>query len=45
MMTKEELTEAAYDLTGVSSDDPDCMQLERLITVTQHVFDLRLNDE
>jgi hypothetical protein len=45
MATKEELTEAACDLTGGSLTNPECMQPERLITVTSMCFDLRPNDE
>lgn len=43
-MTKEELVEAAYEMTGGNLRDLSLDQIRRLMTVTQHVTDLCLNE-
>ncbi len=43
-MSKEELIEAAYTMTGGNIKDLSLDQLHRLITVTQFVTDLCLNE-
>ena len=43
-MSKSELIEAAYELTGGNLKDLSLDQIERLITITQHVTDLCLNE-
>ncbi|HWN50266.1 MAG TPA: hypothetical protein VNO18_10635 [Xanthobacteraceae bacterium] len=43
-MTKEELIEAAYEMTGGSVKDLSVDQIQRLMTVTQYVTDLCLNE-
>jgi len=43
-MTKAELINAAYEMTGGSASDLSLDQLERLMTVTQFVTDLCLNE-
>jgi hypothetical protein len=44
MMSREQLVEAAYDLTGGDVADRSLDQLYRLMTVTQFVTDLCLNE-
>lgn len=44
MMSKEELINAAYDMTGGNLSDLSVDQIHRLMTVTQHVTDLCLNE-
>lgn len=43
-MSQQELTEAAYEMTGGNLKDLSREQLQRLITITQHVTDLCLNE-
>ena len=43
-MTKNELIEAAYEHTGGNIKDLSVEQLQRLMTVTQYVTDLCLNE-
>jgi hypothetical protein len=43
-LTKEELIEAAYRITGGNVKDLSLAQLYRLMTVTQHVTNLCLNE-
>lgn len=43
-ISREELTEAAYEMTGGSLATLSKEQLWRLMTVTQHVTDLCLNE-
>lgn len=43
-MTKEELIEAAYAMTGGNVKELSTAQLQRLMTVTQFVTDLCLNE-
>lgn len=43
-MTKAELINAAYDMTGGDIKDLSIEQLHRLMTVTQFVTDLSLNE-
>lgn len=43
-LSKEELTEAAYDMTGGNLADLPLEKLYRLMTVTQYVTDLCLNE-
>ena len=43
-LTKHELIEAAYEMTGGSVKDLSIDQLERLMTIVQFVFDLSLNE-
>jgi hypothetical protein len=43
-MTKEELIEAAQEITGGSLEDLSVEQIGRLMTITQHVTDLCLNE-
>ena len=43
-MSKEELTEAAYEMTGGNLADLPIERLYRLMTVTQYVTDLCLNE-
>jgi hypothetical protein len=43
-MTKHELIEAAYEMTGGSVEDLSVDQLERLMTTTQFVTHLCLNE-
>lgn len=43
-MSQQELTEAAYEMTGGNLKDLSSEQLQRLITITQHVTDLCLNE-
>jgi hypothetical protein len=43
-MTKEELIEAAYEMTGGSIKEISSEQLKRLMTVTQYVTDICLNE-
>lgn len=43
-MTKEELVEAAYEMTGGNIKDLTIEQIHRLMTVTQFVTDLCLNE-
>jgi hypothetical protein len=43
-MTRQELTEAAYEMAGGSLKSLSIDQIERLMTVTQHVTDLCLNE-
>ena len=43
-MTKSELVEVAYEITGGSMPDLSYEQLARLTTVAQHVTDLCLNE-
>jgi len=43
-VTKEELVEAAYEMTGGNLADLPDEKLARLITVASHVFDLSLNE-
>ena len=44
MMTKVELVEAAYEMTGGSVEDLSLEKLRFLMTVTQYVTDLCLNE-
>lgn len=44
MMTKEQLVEAAYEVTGGNLADLSLEQLARTLTVATHVFDLCLNE-
>ncbi len=44
MMTKEELIEAAYEMTGGSLSNLSVNQIQRLMTITQHVTDLCLSE-
>lgn len=44
MMTPEDLTERAYEITGGDVKVLSLDQLERLMTVTQYVTDLCLNE-
>ncbi len=43
-MTKQELIEAAHELTGGNIADLSIEQLRRLMTVTQYVTDICLNE-
>ena len=43
-MSKSELIEAAYGMTGGSVEDLSIDQLTRLMTITQFVTDLCLNE-
>lgn len=43
-MTKEELVNAAYDMTGGNVADLSVDKIERLMTVTQYVTDICLNE-
>ena len=43
-MTKQKLIEAAYDMTGGNIADLSVAQLKRLMTITQFVTDLCLNE-
>jgi hypothetical protein len=43
-LTKADLIEAAYTITGGNLGDLSVGQIERLITITQHVTDLCLNE-
>ena len=43
-MTKEELVEAAYEMTGGNIADLSVEKLQRLMTITQFVTDLCLNE-
>jgi hypothetical protein len=43
-MSKQELVEAAYEMTGGNVKDLTLEQLQRLMTVTQFVTDLCLNE-
>ena len=43
-MSKSELVEAAYEITRGSVSGLTIGQLHRLITITQHVTDLSLNE-
>jgi hypothetical protein len=43
-MSKRELVEAAYEMTGGSLKDLSLDQIHRLMTITQHVTDLCLNE-
>ena len=43
-MAKRELVEAAYDMTGGNIADLSNEKIERLMTVTQYVTDLCLNE-
>ena len=43
-MPKQELIEAAYDMTGGDIKDLSLQQMHRLMTVTQFVTDLCLNE-
>lgn len=43
-MTKDELINAAYNVTGGSLADLNVDQIHRLMTVTQYVTDLCLNE-
>jgi hypothetical protein len=43
-MTKQELIEAGYDMTGGNVADISMAQLKRLMTVTQFVTDLCINE-
>lgn len=43
-ITKQELIEGAYEITGGDIRDLTVAKLERLMTVTQHVTDLCLNE-
>jgi hypothetical protein len=44
LMTEQELKEAAYEITGGSIKDLSLDQLQRLMTITQFVTDLCLNE-
>jgi hypothetical protein len=44
MMTKEELIEAACEITGVNVKDLSADQIQRLTTITRHLSDLSLNE-
>ena len=44
MMTRKELVEAAYEITGGNVSDLSLNQLQQLMTVTQFVTDLCLNE-
>jgi hypothetical protein len=43
-MAKRELVEAAYEITGGNVKDLSLDQIHRLMTITQHVTDLCLNE-
>jgi hypothetical protein len=43
-MTKQELVEAAYEMTGGNLKDLSLDQLYRLMTITQFITDLCLNE-
>jgi hypothetical protein len=43
-LSKQELVEAAYGFTGGSLKDLSLPQLQRLITISQHVTDFCLNE-
>lgn len=43
-LTKEELIDAAYNMTGGNLADLSLDQIQRLITISQYVTDLCLNE-
>ena len=43
-MTKEELIEAACEITGGNVKDLSVDQIQRLMTISQHLADLSLNE-
>lgn len=44
VLSRSELTEASYEMTGGNLKDLSLEQLQRLMTITQHVTDICLNE-